>query len=64
VSFDVVLDSFDGKGGTEIHKYLESDDGNRNFTIKDLILTNDKNLGREDILTKNQEIQYKAERYF
>ncbi|HRU50327.1 MAG TPA: hypothetical protein P5155_02370, partial [Candidatus Absconditabacterales bacterium] len=65
VSFDVVLDNFNREGETEIHKYLESGDkGNRNFTIKDLILTNDKNLGREDILTKNQEIQYKAERYF
>jgi predicted nucleic acid-binding Zn finger protein len=59
VNFDVELDNYDS-----IDQYLiyEKSD-KRNFTIKDLILTDDKNFGKGTKITKNQEIQYKAERY-
>lgn len=59
VSFDVDLDNYDS-----IDQYLiDEKSDKRNFTIKDLILTDDKDLGKGNGLTKNQEIQYKAERY-
>jgi hypothetical protein len=60
VNFDVELDNYDS-----IDKYLiDEKSDKRNFTIKDLILTDDKNFGKGIKVAKNQEIQYKAERYF
>ena len=60
VNFDVELDNYDS-----IDKYLiDEKSDKRNFTIKDLILTDDKNFGKGIKVAKNQEIQYKAEDTF
>ncbi len=65
VNLDVSLDNYaKTNGDTDIYKYLMDEKWDkRNFTIKDLILTDDPYLGIGRGLTKDQEIQYKAEKY-